>query len=132
MEGNFAPSRGRLTKTLTICMPCSVDCQAGRVGDGIFGRLLSLYTMRPSRPLGLLPCAVSAMLAGVAVYSALAQILILPPVFDLVAALLFGVIGMSRGRFALSGAAVVAGDSFLPLRCSQLQSMALDNAADPA
>ena len=79
------------------------------------------YTMRPSS-LSAAALRGVGMLAGVAVYSALAQILILPPVFDLIAALLFGVIGMVV--VGLHSVVLLLWLIF-PFTLLQLQSMAL-------
>lgn len=62
------------------------------------------------------------MLVTVAVYSALAQILVLPPVFDLVAALLFGIGGMVV--VGLPSVVLLLWLIF-PFTLLQLQSMAL-------
>lgn len=79
------------------------------------------YMMRPSS-LSAAALRGVGVLGGVAVYSALAQILILPPVFDLVAALLFGVIGMVI--VGLPSVALLLWLIF-PFTLLQLQSMAL-------
>jgi len=79
------------------------------------------YMIRPSS-LSAAALRGVGMLAGVAVYSALAQTLILPPVFDLVAALLFGVIGMIV--VGLPSVVLLLWLIF-PFTLLQLQSMAL-------